>query len=232
MKPVLSLSQAKELKLGLKARSFEKAVVEWYQQNKRSLPWREYYYKSQNPYHVWVSEIMLQQTVIKAVIPKYINFFKVFPTVFDLAKAEESEVRIACQGLGYYRRFKLMHSCAKKLTEGKTKKDFEWPKSYKEWLSLPGIGEYTASAVSSICLSESKMVVDGNVERLMCRLHDIRMEPNLPALKKKFKEFGETLISDLSPGDFNQGLMELGQTICTKTNPVCHMCPVQKGCMA
>ena len=152
--------------------------------NKRSLPWREMFAQHASPYHVWVSEIMLQQTVIKAVIPKYLSFFERFPTVFDLAAAQEEDVRLACQGLGYYRRFKLMHNCAKKLCENKNEKNFVWPGSYKEWLSYPGIGTYTASAISSICLSEAQMVVDGNVERLMCRLHDIRLEPNLAPLKK------------------------------------------------
>ena len=185
-----------------------------------------------SPYHVWVSEIMLQQTVIKAVIPKYLSFFERFPTVFDLAAAQEEDVRLACQGLGYYRRFKLMHNCAKKLCENKNEMNFVWPGSYKEWLSYPGIGTYTASAISSICLSEAQMVVDGNVERLMCRLHDIRLEPNLASLKKKFTHWGKDLISEQAPGDFNQGLMELGQTICTKANPSCTLCPVEKSCLS
>ena len=162
----------------------ESTVISWYQKNKRSLPWREMFAQHASPYHVWVSEIMLQQTVIKAVIPKYLSFFERFPTVFDLAAAQEEDVRLACQGLGYYRRFKLMHNCAKKLCENKNEKNFAWPGSYKEWLSYPGIGTYTASAISGICLSEAQMVVDGNVERLMCRLHDIRLEPNLAPLKK------------------------------------------------
>ena len=232
MKPVVSLEQIENIELQLKAASFEKKVIEWYQKNKRSLPWRELFKKYKSPYHVWVSEIMLQQTVIKAVIPKYISFFERFPTVFDLAAAEEDDVRIACQGLGYYRRFKLMHNCAKKLCEDQTKDNFKWPSSYKEWIKYPGIGTYTASAISSICLSEAQMVVDGNVERLMCRLHDIRLEPNLPPLKKKFTLWGKELISDKAPGDFNQGLMELGQTICTKANPSCSLCPVENPCLS
>ena len=141
-------------------------------------------------------------------------------------------MRIACQGLGYYRRFKLMHNCAKKLCEDQTEDNFKWPSSYKEWIKYPGIGTYTASAISSICLSEAQMVVDGNVERLMCRLHDIRLEPNLPPLKKKFTLWGKELISDIAPGDFNQGLMELGQTICTKANPSCSLCPVKNTCLS
>ena len=232
MQPVTSTDQIESLNLLKDARSFESTVISWYQKTNDPYPWREMFAQYKSPYHVWVSEIMLQQTVIKAVIPKYLSFFERFPTVFDLAAAQEEDVRLACQGLGYYRRFKLMHNCAKKLCENKNEKNFAWPGSYKEWLSYPGIGTYTASAISSICLSEAQMVVDGNVERLMCRLHDIRLEPNLAPLKKKFTHWGKDLISEQAPGDFNQGLMELGQTICTKANPSCTLCPVEKSCLS
>ena len=163
----------------------------WYRDNARLLPWRRLWAQQKNPWHVWVSEIMLQQTVIKAVLPIYERFLKQFPTHEALAAATTEEVRLAVRGLGYYRRFDALHRACQKLTatgEG-------LPRNHEKWLDLPGVGPYTAAAIASITADEPHGVVDGNVERVFCRLLDIRSEPNLPHLKKSFKSFMDHLCS-------------------------------------
>ncbi len=227
--PVERIDDLEGLKLHFQPKSVGKKVAAWYQGAKRDLPWRTRWFQSQDPYVVWISEIMLQQTVIKAVIPVYHRFLDRFPNFTSLAQADEQEVRLAVRGLGYYRRFGLLHKAAQELN---SQPSFSWPRTFKEWKSLPGIGDYTAAAISSICFNQSVPVVDGNVERVFCRLLDIRLPPNLPMLKKKFFAFGSLMIPEGSPGDFNQGIMELGQTICTKQNPLCHHCPLQSRCLA
>lgn len=224
-----NIDRIDELQVHFNKALFTKRLVSWYQANRRDLPWRVRWQENKDPYEVWVSEIMLQQTVIKAVIPAYERFLAAFPSVQDLANAEEDEVRLASRGLGYYRRFKLMHKGAKDLAQNPEQ---IWPETFKGWKEISGVGDYTAAAISSICFDQASPVVDGNVERVFCRLFDIRLEPNLPKLKRKFFSIGEELISKRSPGDFNQALMELGQTICTKQNPSCTLCPVQKSCRA
>ena len=208
---------------------FRKALLSWYHAQGRALPWRTLWHKHRNPWHVWVSEIMLQQTVIKAVIPVYERFLRQYPRPADLAAAATEDVRLAVRGLGYYRRFDLLHRAAKHLVE-----EFQgdWPKSYDEWKSLPGIGDYTASAISSITTNEPHGVVDGNVERVMCRLQNIQSAPNLPELKAKFKIQMNELVAKGFAGDLNQAVMELGQILCTPTSPKCQECPVAKFCQA
>lgn len=209
------------------------ALVRWYQTNKRPLPWRVLWSQHRDPYHVWLSEIMLQQTVISVVIPKYNQFLKSFPSVQALANGSEEEIRQAVRGLGYYRRFSMLHQGAKQIANSSSgKKKTAWPKDFAAWKELPGVGDYTAAAVSSIAFGEAEAVVDGNVERVFCRLFDIRLPPNLPALKKCFKKLGNFCIDPENPGDFNQGLMELGQIICTPNEPSCDICPVQQWCQA
>lgn len=169
---------------------------------------------------------MLQQTVIKAVLPVYDRFLKEFPTVGDLARAEDEAVRSAVRGLGYYRRFRMMHEAAKVVAAAGT-----WPTTYDAWKELPGIGDYTASAISSIAFDYPAAVVDGNVERVFCRLLDLREAPNQPRLKKIFKRLAADLLVRESPGDFNQAVMELGQTVCTvSAKPLCGECPLAPGC--
>lgn len=176
---------------------------------------------------------MLQQTVIKAVIPAFERFFTRFPTVFALAKAEEDDVRRTVAGLGYYRRFRMLHEAAKELvTRSPDGKTVEWPRDVAGWLALPGIGRYTASAVASITASAPAAVVDGNVERVFCRLFDIQLPPDDRALKKPFLAVAHELLETKCPGDFNQALMELGQLVCTKTQPACATCPVATFCLA
>lgn len=227
--PVETVDDLQGLKVHFKPKILGKKITSWYQCNKRSLPWRDKWAEFKDPYHVWVSEIMLQQTVIKAVIPVYHRFLAEFPNFPSLANADEDRVRLAVRGLGYYRRFGLLHKASKELC---SRPKFSWPQTFKEWKSLPGVGDYTAAAVSSICFDQPVPVVDGNVERVFCRLLDVRLAPNLAALKKLFFSYGHDMIPEASPGDFNQGLMELGQTICTKQNPSCAQCPVKAHCLA
>ena len=203
-------------------------LLAWYQTHERPLPWRVLWKKHKNPWHIWVSEIMLQQTVIKAVLPVYERFLTEFPSPSSLAAANPEDIRLAVRGLGYYRRFDLLHKACVKLSDEKR----GLPSAYGDWLALPGVGTYTASAISSITGDEPQGVVDGNVERVLCRLLDIRSEPNLPHLKKKFKEFMDDICALGNPGAINQAVMELGQTICSPSSPLCAKCPVKTQCLA
>lgn len=210
---------------------FAATLLNWYQKNRRNWPWRIYFEQHRDPYHVWVSEIMLQQTTIQAVLPSYKRFFEVFPQVSDLASADEDAVRLACRGLGYYRRFRMMHAAAQELAQRSAGPKIQWPTTFQDWKALPGIGDYTAAAISSIAFNVPKAVVDGNVERVFCRLFDLRVIPDAK-WKKVFQEVGDALIPEASPGDFNQALMELGQDVCTKQKPRCDVCPVSSFCAA
>ncbi len=213
----------------IKKAAFQSRLLAWYDQRARSLPWRHDWRSQRNPYPVWISEIMLQQTVIKAVLPVYERFMHQLPTIEALAAADDATVRQLVRGLGYYRRFRMLHQAAKQLVvAGKT----QWPQSYAAWLDLPGIGDYTASAISSITLNTPHAVIDGNVERVLCRLFAIRLPPNLPKLKPLLKQAAQELLQHARPGDFNQALMEIGQTVCTPTNPDCAHCPLTQSCRA
>lgn len=201
-------------------------LIAWYAAHERPLPWRVLWKKHRDPWHIWVSEIMLQQTVIKAVIPVYERFLGLFPSPSTLANAPSEDVRLAVRGLGYYRRFDLLHQACIKLNEEMR----TLPNTHRDWLELPGIGDYTAAAIASITAGEPHGVVDGNVERVLCRIQDIRTEPNLPQLKKRFKIQMDQMCQRGSPGNFNQAVMELGQTVCLPANPACDRCPVAKEC--
>jgi len=226
---IKSLTQLDQIKLHFSKAVFRHRLLTWYQSQGRSLPWREDWVKHKDPYHIWLSEIMLQQTVIKAVIPVYKRFLKRLPTLRDLALATDDEVRELVRGLGYYRRFSFLKKAAELLS---TSNKVTWPKTAKDWLSLPGVGPYTAAAVSSIAFNDRAAVLDGNVERVLCRLLNVQLPPNLPQLKKRFQSIVDELIDDKAPGDFNQGIMELGQRICTPTQPNCIACPVSVCCTA
>ena len=210
-------------------KALARQISSWYQTYARDLPWRKRWSKSRDPYVIWVSEIMLQQTVIKAVLSVYDRFLNRFPRLNDLANASEEEVRQASRGLGYYRRFGLLHKAAKELT---SEIDWQWPETFEEWLALPGIGTYTAAAISSICFDYPSAVVDGNVERVFCRVFAIKEPVGQSWMKKQFKDFGDSIIQAVNPSDFNQGLMELGQTTCTKSSPSCSVCPISNLCQA
>lgn len=218
---------------GRKGPQFAQLLVTWYRSNRRDWPWRSRFAAHSDPYVVWVSEIMLQQTTIQAVLPAYSRFLDIFPNVYRLAQGSEEEIRLACRGLGYYRRFRMMHEAAKILSrdlsdEGQS---VPWPRDFKAWKDLPGIGDYTAAAMASIAFGFPKAVVDGNVERVFCRLFNLQVVPD-PKWKKAFQELGDSIIPADAPSDFNQGLMELGQSVCLKQNPKCDICPVQAFCAA
>lgn len=187
--------------------------------------WRLLWKKHSNPYFVWLSEIMLQQTTLAAVHPIYEAFIDRFPQLEDVAKASELEIKQAVKGLGYYRRFHFFHLAAKKITELAA-----WPKDFETWKDLPGIGEYTASAISSITLGEAKAAVDGNIERVLSRIFDIRLQ--VSQSKPSIKKLAQQLLDFKRPGDFNQAMMEVGQLFCRVKNPNCDHCPLLSFCLA
>jgi A/G-specific adenine glycosylase len=198
-------------------RSFRRALLRWYDEHRRDLPWR----RDSNPYHVWVSEIMLQQTRVAAVLDHYARFLRRFPTVQSLAAAREPSVLAAWSGLGYYHRARRMHQAAKVIArEGHG----EFPRTAGEWLQLPGIGRYTAAAIASIAFGEPIAVVDGNVERLLQRIAGTKQS------RETAWQQAESLLDPRRPGDFNQAMMELGATVCTPRRPKCLICPLNSYC--
>lgn len=200
------------------------ALLEWYFNHQRTLPWRE----NHDPYRIWLSEIMLQQTQVATVIDYFNRFTKTFPTVFDLAKASEDQVFKLWEGLGYYSRARNIMRCAKVLVE-----DYGgvFPRELAKALKLPGVGPYTAGAVLSIAYNEPVPAVDGNVMRVMSRLYAKKEDIGDP----KTRPLIEALVMEVLPHDrrhFNQALMELGATVCTPKNPQCEGCPIQSHCLA
>ena len=196
---------------------FRSKLLIWYQTHARDLPWR----KNRNPYHVWVSEIMLQQTRVAAVIEHYREFLRRFPNLQKLAAARESSVLAAWSGLGYYRRARMLHRAAKVVARERGGK---FPESAQQWRALPGIGRYTAAAIASIAFGEPIAVVDGNVERVLQRI------VGQPFSGEEVWKVAEKLLARNRPGDFNQAMMELGATLCTPRTPTCLTCPVLELC--
>jgi A/G-specific adenine glycosylase len=196
-------------------------LLEWFHKHKRTLPWRE----KRTPYRVWISEAMLQQTQVATVIPYFERWLKKFPTVQALAKASIDDVLKQWEGLGYYRRARNIHKAAQIIA---FEKEGVFPTTYEDWLELPGIGSYTAAAISSIVNGEKVLVVDGNVKRVAARLFMIKGEVSEKEAKKRLEPF----LPETKPGDFNEALMELGATICTPKNPKCLFCPVNEFCKA
>ena len=200
-------------------------IVKWYQENKRKLPWR----KEKNPYYIWISEIMLQQTRIEAVMGYYERFLHSLPTVKDLAEVDEEKLLKLWEGLGYYNRARNLKKAAQIVQE---KYNGKMPKNYSELLELPGIGEYTAGAIASIAYDEPVPAVDGNVLRVVSRV--VASQKDVLEAKTK-KEFTEKLqkVMPKQAGDFNEGLMELGERICLPNGePICDKCPLQEICLA
>ncbi len=204
---------------------FSKTLIHWYSNNKRNLPWRE----TKDPYFIWLSEIILQQTQVKQGLPYYEDFVNEFPSVFHLAKAEESEVLKLWQGLGYYSRARNLHATAKMVVN-----DFDgvFPNNYKGLLKLKGVGDYTASAIASICFNEAAAVVDGNVYRVLSRYFGIDTAINSSKGSKAFKLLAQELIDEKNPAEFNQAIMEFGATQCKPKNPYCNICPFNDSCIA
>lgn len=191
---------------------FSNHVICWYEQNKRDLPWR----KTKDPYKIWLSEIILQQTRVAQGLPYYERFITHFPTVDALASAEQEKVLKLWQGLGYYSRARNLHHAAKQVV-----KDFgsNFPNKYEDILSLKGIGEYTAAAVSSFAFNLPHAVVDGNVFRLLARYFGIDTAINSTGGKKLFFELANELLDKNRPGDYNQAIMEFGSQKCKPSNP-------------
>ena len=212
-----------------KVANLRKRLLHWYDHNGRSMPWRVRSNICSNPYHVWISEIMLQQTTVNTVIPYFIWFKKKWPTIFDLAEAPLDDVLHGWQGLGYYARARNMHRCAKVIA-----KDYNgvFPHEIDLLRKLPGVGDYTSAAISSIAFGKPANVVDGNVERVIARLFSVN-DP-LPGVKSKLKQLAGGLVPKTvsgRPGDYAQALMDLGAMICTPRKPKCSACPLLKYCM-
>lgn len=205
--------------------NFSQILLNWYNQNKRDLPWRN----TDNPYCIWLSEIILQQTRVNQGLPYYYSFINTFPTVFNLANASEQEVLKLWQGLGYYSRARNLHATAQGIVN-----DFNgvFPENYNELLKLKGVGTYTAAAIASFAYNEKVAVVDGNVFRVLARIFDIELDIAKSTTKKYFKEFAETLIENSSPSLFNQALMEFGAIQCVPKNPDCTSCVYKNSCLA
>lgn len=202
-------------------------LLAWYDRHARELPWRSKPGENADPYHVWLSEIMLQQTTVAAVKSYYLKFLQLWPTVYDLAAASQDDVLRAWAGLGYYARARNLHACAKAVAS-------HWqgafPRTQEELRSLPGIGPYTAGAIASIAFDQPHAAVDANVERVITRLYAI--EEPLPESKPQIHAATQKLVPAKRAGDFAQAIMDLGATICTPRNPNCLICPWTEECLA
>jgi A/G-specific adenine glycosylase len=234
----------------MKSTALPRALLAWYDQNRRDLPWR----KTRDPYRVWISEIMLQQTRVAAVLPRYEQFLCRFPSVKNLAAARESSVLAQWSGLGYYRRARNLHAAARLIAQGKI-----FPQTAEAWRALPGIGRYTAAAIASIAFNEPVAVLDGNVERVLRRvLGGTLLAPSNKSLVIPTRKAARNLVfagnahtpfslkralstqalwttaqlflDPARPGDFNQAMMELGATVCIPRQPQCLACPIRKFC--
>ncbi len=202
----------------------QKKLLAWYWTAARDLPWRH----TKDPYKIWVSEIMLQQTQVDTVIPYYEKWLKRFPTVQSVAESNLSEVMKYWAGLGYYRRARMIHAAAKKISES----GGQFPGTAEELMEIPGIGRYTAGAIASIAFEEKVPVLDGNVIRILTRLTAFPEDIALPSTIRHLWELAESILPEKSFGDFNQALMELGATVCFPTNPQCGICPVSVLCVS
>jgi A/G-specific adenine glycosylase len=198
--------------------ALQRALLRWYDAQRRDLPWR----KTRDPYRIWVSEIMLQQTRVAAVLEHYRIFLRCFPSIEALASASEADVLAAWSGLGYYRRARMLRECAQQIVE---QYGGSFPQNSESLLALPGIGRYTAAAIASIAFGEPVAVVDGNVERVLQRLIGGTLT------SRQVWAHAQAFLDRSRPGDFNQGMMELGATVCVPREPRCLACPVRKWCV-
>jgi len=204
---------------------FSNSLIQWYLNNKRDLPWRN----TQNPYLIWLSEIMLQQTRVAQGLPYYLAFTNAFPTVFDLANASEEQVLKLWQGLGYYSRARNLHKTAQFIA---SELKGEFPNNNKELLKLKGIGDYTAAAIASFAYNEAVPVVDGNVFRVLSRYFDLETDISLTKAKKEFAALAYELMPKNDPANFNQAIMEFGALQCVPKNPNCKICIFNSSCAA
>ena len=207
------------------AMNFSNILIKWYLQNKRDLPWR----KTADPYHIWLSEIMLQQTRVAQGTPYFFAFTQEFPTVFDLANASEEQVLKLWQGLGYYSRARNLHKTSQYVAN---ELNGVFPANFKDLLQLKGVGEYTAAAIASFSYNEAVPVVDGNVFRVLSRYFDVESDISLPATKKEFTELAYELMPKDNPAIFNQAIMEFGALQCVPKSPDCSICVFNESCAA
>ena len=205
--------------------NFSNRLIKWYLQNKRSLPWRE----TTDPYSIWLSEIMLQQTRVAQGLSYFLSFKTHFPNVTDLAKADEEAVLKLWQGLGYYSRARNLHATAKYVAD---ELDGVFPDNFKDLLKLKGVGEYTAAAIASFCYNEAVPVVDGNVFRVLARYFDIETDIAQPSAKKEFAALAAELLPKNDAATFNQAIMEFGALQCVPQNPDCCVCVFNDSCLA
>lgn len=209
----------------MESQYFSKKVIRWYEKNRRDLPWRE----TKDPYRIWLSEIILQQTRVNQGLPYYLKFVETFPTVFDLARAPEQNVLRLWQGLGYYTRARNLHKCAKEVV---VRFNGKFPKTFDTLKTLPGIGDYTAAAIASISFGQQVAVVDGNVFRVLARIFGIETPINTPEGKRLFSARANELVPAKNPDVHNQAVMEFGARFCTPRNPMCETCTFQSVCFA
>ena len=204
-------------------RSIRRRIIAWYRKNKRDLPWRG----TRDPYRIWISEIMLQQTRVAAVIPYYERFLQRYPDVGTLACADEHDLLVAWAGLGYYSRARNLQRAAKKIVELG-----EFPRDYQSIRNLPGVGDYTAAAIASIAFDLPYAVLDGNVIRVLSRLNGDSGNIHSAGVKKRLLAAANSLLDRHRPAEFNQALMELGATVCLPKQPQCRECPLARDCKA
>jgi len=204
---------------------FSNSLIHWYLQNKRNLPWRN----TTNPYPIWLSEIMLQQTRVAQGLPYFLSFTDAFPTIFDLANADEEQVLKLWQGLGYYSRARNLHATAKQIA---FELNGEFPPTYKELLKLKGVGEYTAAAIASFSYNEPVAVLDGNVFRVLSRYFNVHSDISLPKTKIEFQQLAQEVLDKKNPALFNQAIMEFGALQCVPKNPDCNSCVLNSSCAA
>ena len=205
--------------------SVRRMLNAWFQKSKREMPWRG----SKDPYQIWLSEVMLQQTRVDQATPYYLRFRESFPTVFDLAAADQHDVLMLWEGLGYYSRGRNLHKAAKVVVE---KYGGIFPESYELLLSLPGIGPYTAAAIASIAFDQPKAVVDGNVIRVLSRFSGMVDDVRSTSTVNQIQHIADSLLDPSCPGEFNQAVMELGSQVCTPVKPQCKSCPLSNWCVA
>lgn len=208
---------------GFEIKKFQQSLVDWYYHEKRDLPWR----RTSDPFKIWVSEVMLQQTRVDTVIPYYERFLKKFPTLKDFADASEDEILKAWEGLGYYSRVRNLQTAVKEVQE---KYNGSVPDNIEEFQTLKGVGPYTSGAVMSIAFNKPEPAVDGNVMRVFSRLFTIEEDIAKPKTRKVFEALVKEVIDSEDPSAFNQGIMELGAMVCTPQSPSCLLCPVRDHC--
>lgn len=205
--------------------AMQSVLADWFGRNARELPWRT----TRNPWHIWLSEVMLQQTRVDQGLPYFLAFIREWPTVTDFARADLEDILRKWEGLGYYARARNLHAAARKVAQ---EHDGRLPETYSEWLDLPGIGPYTAAAIASLAHGEPCAVVDGNVVRVLTRLSGLSEDVTRADTKKRLQQLATELLDAAHPGRHNEAMMELGATVCTPRNPMCDVCPLSFACVA